>query len=344
MEAAAGDIMIFEDILLAARRTNPEIPSFRLYSDDIIFGASDAVPPKNYTHLAPYKISPSDKNIYQLTLHFYIAPDEKNRIYGDIYYGENGEIEKFNSVFEHDKSIIYITASNKNGTLAITKIVHDKAEKKSHSRPFIAINRRAGNIIAASLIIVATAILTVVIYIHRANIKANEGAVYLPPEVTNSAREEDEETSEINIGETSGAVETVFHEETAVKESVSEEMNTETLNAYDTTQSTETQTEAAVTETDSSSYKLELVSITSPAARNSEATVKIKGLPNTDYSIAVMYSSGKSGASGLEDKTSDSDGYITWSWKIGGRTNTGSYKIIVTGKSDRLEFEIEIVE
>lgn len=66
-------------------------------------------------------------------------------------------------------------------------------------------------------------------------------------------------------------------------------------------------------------------------SQGSTATVTIKGEPNTTYSIKVYIKSGTSSAKGLEDKVSDGNGYVTWTWKISSRTSTGDYKIIVTG-------------
>ena len=65
--------------------------------------------------------------------------------------------------------------------------------------------------------------------------------------------------------------------------------------------------------------------------RNEIATISIVGLPNTRYAITVMYNSGASKAEGLEDKTSDASGRVSWSWKIGGRTAFGTYTATITG-------------
>jgi competence protein ComEC len=79
-----------------------------------------------------------------------------------------------------------------------------------------------------------------------------------------------------------------------------------------------------------------LVSLTSPISRNAIATIAIKGKPNTEYSIAVHYSSGDSKASGLENKVSDANGDVSWSWKIGGQTTLGTYGITISGGSQTL--------
>jgi hypothetical protein len=78
-------------------------------------------------------------------------------------------------------------------------------------------------------------------------------------------------------------------------------------------------------------------------ARNEEATVIVKGLPNTEYSITVIYKSGESVAEGLENKISNSDGTISWTWKIGSRTTHMTHHLIVSDgeNSLRVEFVVE---
>jgi len=51
------------------------------------------------------------------------------------------------------------------------------------------------------------------------------------------------------------------------------------------------------------------------------ATVQIQGKPNTEYTCKVKYESGYSEASGLGTKTSDSQGYCSWTWKVGVNAN-----------------------
>ncbi|HEX3038199.1 MAG TPA: hypothetical protein VHO94_04300 [Oscillospiraceae bacterium] len=80
-----------------------------------------------------------------------------------------------------------------------------------------------------------------------------------------------------------------------------------------------------------SSSEIGLVNLTTPVGRNETATISIKGAPNTNYSIKVMYSESASTAKGLEDKTSDSSGKVSWSWKIGAKTALGSHEITING-------------
>lgn len=77
---------------------------------------------------------------------------------------------------------------------------------------------------------------------------------------------------------------------------------------------------------------LEVVLLTSPVSRNETATLRICGKPDTEYTITVYYKSGASTADGLEPKYSDANGFAEWSWKIGGKTSLGTYRIVVKSK------------
>lgn len=61
--------------------------------------------------------------------------------------------------------------------------------------------------------------------------------------------------------------------------------------------------------------------------KGSKATVEIKGVPGTVYSIKVKYSSGYSSAKGLEPKTADGNGFCSWTWRVSGLTKPGNYRI-----------------
>jgi competence protein ComEC len=75
---------------------------------------------------------------------------------------------------------------------------------------------------------------------------------------------------------------------------------------------------------------LEIVSVTSPIGQGYTATLKAKTLPRAQCTITVYYKSGASTASGLYTKEADSQGNVSWSWKVGTRTTPGSWRIVVT--------------
>lgn len=75
---------------------------------------------------------------------------------------------------------------------------------------------------------------------------------------------------------------------------------------------------------------IQLVSLTSPIKAGSTAKIEIKGSPNTEYIIKVIYSSGASSAKGLEPKTSDANGFVSWSWKVSALVKAGEYSIEIS--------------
>lgn len=74
---------------------------------------------------------------------------------------------------------------------------------------------------------------------------------------------------------------------------------------------------------------VQIVSLTSPINRGKTATLVAKTAPRTHCSITVMYSSGPSGAKGLDDKTSDGSGRVSWSWIVSNFTAPGTWDVTV---------------
>ena len=89
---------------------------------------------------------------------------------------------------------------------------------------------------------------------------------------------------------------------------------------------------------------INLVSLTSPISRGSDVTVSIKGLPNTTYDIDVIYSSGESKASGLEDKTSDSEGNVSWTFKVSSNVKPGTYEVKITDGKNSASYSLEVTD
>lgn len=85
-----------------------------------------------------------------------------------------------------------------------------------------------------------------------------------------------------------------------------------------------------------------IISYTKELYAGETAHLKIKGTPNTIYTLNVIYPSGKSKASGLGDEKSDKDGYVSWSWKVGTNTSSGTHSIVVTNnsKSKAINFKV----
>ena len=76
---------------------------------------------------------------------------------------------------------------------------------------------------------------------------------------------------------------------------------------------------------------------TTAAARNTTASVTIKTTKGAECGIDVQYKSGSSTATGLEAKTANSKGVITWKWLVGRRTTKGRVPIsIICTLGDRV--------
>jgi cytoskeletal protein RodZ len=87
---------------------------------------------------------------------------------------------------------------------------------------------------------------------------------------------------------------------------------------------------------------VEIISVTSPAPRNSYATLKAKVPPGATATIEVDYKSGPSHAAGLGPKQAGPDGIVSWTWKVGGNTTIGTWPITVScnGTSASTTFEV----
>jgi len=87
---------------------------------------------------------------------------------------------------------------------------------------------------------------------------------------------------------------------------------------------------------------IKLISITSPIRRGATASVSVVGIPDTQYTISVYYSSGASTASGLGPKTSDASGKVSWSWKIGTRTTQTGHYLVISGGGQSLTVDFTV--
>ena len=73
-----------------------------------------------------------------------------------------------------------------------------------------------------------------------------------------------------------------------------------------------------------------LISVTSPAAPFTDATLTISTSPGANCSIVVHYKSGPSRAKGLISKLANSSGRVSWTWRVGSNTTPGRWPIVVT--------------
>ncbi|MDW7658023.1 MAG: hypothetical protein SCM11_12710 [Bacillota bacterium] len=116
-----------------------------------------------------------------------------------------------------------------------------------------------------------------------------------------------------------------------------------TTTAATTTKATTTAATTTKATTTATAYQLSVIFMTTPISPGEIATININGKPNTEYNINVNYSSGVSSAQGLENKTSDGNGYVSWTWKVGPRTKSGDYyiDIIGDGKTLKVNFTVQ---
>lgn len=73
-----------------------------------------------------------------------------------------------------------------------------------------------------------------------------------------------------------------------------------------------------------------VVSLTSPAAPFSDATLEVKTGAGADCTITVLYKSGPSRARGLVPRQADGAGRVSWTWRVGSNTTPGQWPIEVT--------------
>ncbi len=86
---------------------------------------------------------------------------------------------------------------------------------------------------------------------------------------------------------------------------------------------------------------IQITEFTETAHKGETAKVSIQGLPNTRYQIHVTYES-ESQAKGLEEKVSDENGKVSWTWKIGTNTKTKEATITITGGENTITQKMKI--
>ena len=69
---------------------------------------------------------------------------------------------------------------------------------------------------------------------------------------------------------------------------------------------------------------------TASVARNARASVTVKTTKGAECGIDVQYASGSSTADGLEPKTTNTSGVITWKWVVARDVKKGTVPIVIT--------------
>jgi micrococcal nuclease len=73
-----------------------------------------------------------------------------------------------------------------------------------------------------------------------------------------------------------------------------------------------------------------IVAFTEAVPAGAKASLTVKTAPNAACTIAVIYASGPSKAKGLEPKSSDPTGQVSWTWIVGSSTTPGDRSVTVT--------------
>lgn len=93
------------------------------------------------------------------------------------------------------------------------------------------------------------------------------------------------------------------------------------------------------------SVGIRIVDYSESVRRGAYAFIEILGAPNTDYTCAVEYKTTMSSADGLGAKRSDSDGSVSWRWKVGSRTSLDYMPTIyIDGGGDSISVEFDVTE
>lgn len=75
---------------------------------------------------------------------------------------------------------------------------------------------------------------------------------------------------------------------------------------------------------------VKLTKRTASVARNAKASVTIKTTPGAECGIDVQYASGSPSAAGLEPKTANAKGAVSWKWLVGRNASKGTAPIVIT--------------
>lgn len=96
-----------------------------------------------------------------------------------------------------------------------------------------------------------------------------------------------------------------------------------------------------VTQVLAGALPVSLVSVTSPVAPFTDATIRVRTAPAASCRITVLYKSGPSRAQGLFPKDADMSGQVVWLWRVGSNTTPGRWPIIVACNKGQDEGQLE---
>jgi len=307
-DQAENEILRLNDIFRTAHKQNSSFPLTRIYSDDIRFDRVEGIPAELTSYLLPmprYRRLNTDS--WVLRLHFCLIPDEENKITGDIYYCADGEIDRINIYFDHSREHWFLQCVN-DGKHLLLNTMQLTQRKKKRLYPILVIGTRPAALLCLTLVFLLGAGLFAWVSIsgRQARENARPAAVIVQDAQTLPPRQQ--ETSAPPPESLPAA-----QPETASPETAAEP-----------------------------TAEIALLSLTSPIRRGETALLAASCPPDSLCTIAVYYSSGKSQASGLEARRSDSSGRVEWTWKVSSRTKPGEYHIELSceGRTISLPFTV----
>ena len=102
----------------------------------------------------------------------------------------------------------------------------------------------------------------------------------------------------------------------------------------------------AASPADAGSLPVSVVSLTSPVAPFTDATIHVRTAPAAACRITVIYKSGPSRAKGLVPMQASAKGDVVWRWRVGSNTTPGHWPIKVAcekaSEVGQLETAIEV--
>ncbi len=157
-----------------------------------------------------------------------------------------------------------------------------------------------------------------------------------PESQSRSQTEPENETESEPVSQTRSEVDSVTEIESDTRNDTDTESDTESEAVVGSESESDRMSEEGEVSLTEPLQRLTVTYLRTPVHRNQMTTIVLDCKPSTMYRIEVHYQSGISSAKGLEDKLSDDEGRVYWSWKIGGKTAPGTYKIVVTGGGESL--------
>ena len=155
------------------------------------------------------------------------------------------------------------------------------------------------------------------------------------------------ETSKIQTSKTESIVETSKIQTSKVENSHNETSQNQTSQSSTSHETSKTQVSKTETSKEPSTIQpsviepnpsdnIRLISFSPvPCNPGDEVTITVQGTPNTLYSIKVVYNSGASKSKDLNPKTSDGNGVVSWTWKVGTKTALGTYPVTISGGNQK---------